>query len=150
MSVQEEPVRGDNTSAVRTETGAFAVPFADRPPAAVRTVTNVRDQGSNVRECVRRALLRTALGESYAYDVVPIAAPDGNGGVEVGYVLYVSTALPVPIGARVAVASKPFEFDSTEETIIRVANAVVESLRTAVRTSLMGSETIPPVGHPER
>lgn len=106
--------------------------------SAVRTPSNVQDRGSYVRETVRRALLRTALGESYAYDVVPVCAPDGTNSIEVGYVLYVSTALPVPIGSRVAVASKPFEFDAEEDLITRVVAAVVESLRNAVRTSLSG------------
>ena len=147
MSVQKEHVPADNTSAVRTADGGYAVP----PGFTVeRTVTNVRDQGEYVRGCVRRALLRTALGESFAYDVVPVTATDGRGGVEAGYIVYVSTALPVPIGSRVAVASKPIEFDAGEELITKVTNAVVEMLRTAVRSSLMGSETIPPVGHPER
>jgi len=98
--------------------------------------TNVQHQGAYVLEAVRRALLRTALGESYAFDVVPVCAPDGTGGVEVGYVLYVSAPLPVPIGARVSVASKPFEFDAPEELIIRVTNAVVESLRKAQAEAL--------------
>lgn len=141
MAVQENAVPADNTSAVRTETGAFAVPYAADgvrvpAPAAERTVTNARDRGEYVRGAVRRALLRTALGETFAYDVVPVCAPDGTGGVEVGYVVYVSTALPVPIGSRVAVASKPFEFDAGEDLIIRVVNAVVDSLRKACADAL--------------
>lgn len=98
--------------------------------APVRTPT-VQYRGAYVREAVGRALIRTALGESYRYDVVPVTAPDGTGGVEVGYVLYASTALPVPIGARVSVASKPFEFDAGEELIGQIVSAVVESLRKA-------------------
>lgn len=119
----------DNTSAVRTPSGTYAV------PAAERTVTNARDRGEYVRGAVRRALLRTALGETFAYDVVPVVASSG-GVVEVGYVVYVSTALPVPIGSRVAVASKPFEFDAGEELIIQVVNAVVDSLRKACADAL--------------
>lgn len=125
MDVQNEHVPADNTSAVRTADGRYA-----GPPSVVR------DRGSFVREAVRRALLRTALGESYAYDVVPVTAPDGTGGVELGYMLYASTALPVPIGARVSVASKPFEFDAGEELIGQVVSAVVESLREARSSSL--------------
>lgn len=108
----------------------------ERTEPAVRTPSNVRDQGSHVRECVRRSFLRTALGESYVYDVVPVCAPDGNGGMEVGYVVYASTALPVPVGSRVAVASKPFEFDAGEDLIFRVVGAVVESLRKACAEAL--------------
>lgn len=104
--------------------------------APVRTPSNVQDRGSYVREAVRRALLRAALGESYAYDVVPVSAQDRTGGVELGYMVYVSTALPVPIGSRVSVASKPFEFDAPEELIVRVVGAVVESLR-KVRTEAL-------------
>lgn len=128
MSVHEEHVPADNTSAVRTPAGTYAVPA---PADGERSVTTVRDRGEFVRGAVRRAFLRAALGESYAYDVVPVCAPDGTGGVEVGYVVYASTALPVPIGARCAVASKPFEFDAPEEMIVKVVNAVVESLRQA-------------------
>lgn len=131
MDVHGARVPADNTSAVRTETGAFAVPVQERPTVQERPKSDVRDQGSYVREAVRRAFLRAALGESYAYDVVPVCAPDGTGGIEVGYVVYASTALPVPIGSRVAVASKPFEFDAGEDLIIRVVGAVVESLRKA-------------------
>lgn len=121
MDVQDEPVR--------------AVPYVERPKPAVQP-TNVQHRGSHVREAVWRALLRTALGESYAFDVVPVCAPDGTGGVEVGYIVYVSTPLPVPIGSRVAVASKPFEFDASEELITRVTLAVVESLRKACAEAL--------------
>lgn len=127
MTVHEDAVHADNASAVRTAAGGFAVPV----PAVQKVPMNVRDQGANVRGCVHRALLRASLGESYAYDVVPIAVPDGTGRVEVGYVLYASTALAVPIGSRVGVASKPFEFDAPEDLIIEVTNAVVEALRTA-------------------
>ncbi len=51
-------------------------------PEPVRSPANVRDRGSAVRETVRRALLRTALGEEYAYDVMPVLAPDGTGRID--------------------------------------------------------------------
>lgn len=137
MDVQEN-VGPDNTAAVRTPGGEYAVPGVQPSRTA-----NVYDRSTAVREHVWRALLRTALGESYTFDVVPVCAEDRTGGIEVGYVLYVSTALPVPIGTRVAVASRPFEFDADEELIGTVVNAVVESLRTAVRESLAA-------GHPKR
>jgi hypothetical protein len=102
------------------------VPNKDVP--AVQHSNAVRDRGSYVRECVRRTLLRTALGESYAYEVIPVLAPAGTGGVEAGYVVYISIPLPVPIGSRVAVGSKPFEFDAGDDMIERVTLAVVEML----------------------
>jgi hypothetical protein len=123
-----------NIDPVRTPAGTYAKPDDERTP-------NVRDRSAEVREHVWRALLRTALGEAYKFDVVPVCAPDGTGGVEVGYVLYVSTALPVPIGARVAVASKPFEFDAGEELIGRIVSAVVESLRKARSEALRQPQT---------
>ncbi len=98
---------------------------------AVQPPATVQDRGTYVRECVRRTILRTALGESYAYEVVPVLAPAGTGGVEAGYVVYVSAPLPVPIGSRVAVGSKPIEFDAGDEMIERVTLAVVEALREA-------------------
>lgn len=96
----------------------------------------VRDRRTDVREYVHREILAYALGESYRYDVVPVCAPTGPDGLEVGYVLYVSTALPVPVGSRVAIASKPFEFDADEPFVQRIVRAALDQLRTAVRSSL--------------
>jgi hypothetical protein len=120
----------DNTSAVRTPDGGYAVPPESRTPF------HVRDRRTEVAGYVHRAILRNALGESYAYDVVPVCAPTGNGGLEVGYVLYVSTALPVPVGSRCCLASKPFEFDADEAFVGRVTEAVLTGLRKAVGEAL--------------
>lgn len=97
---------------------------------------HVRDRRTELAGYVYREILRNALGESYRYDVVPVCAPTGPEGLEVGYVLYVSTALPVPIGARCAVASRPFEFDADEEYVQRIVRAVLTQVRTAVREAL--------------
>lgn len=152
----------DNTSAVRTAEGGYAVPVVQ--PEHVqreRTGHHVRDRRTEIGEYVHREILRLAQGESFRYDVVPVCAPSGEG-IEVGYVLYVSTALPVPIGARVAVGSKPFEFDAGEDFVQQIVNAVLKSLRYAVRTALaadaegldiraaVGMETIPRIGDARR
>ena len=129
---------------------------------AERTGHSVRNRGTEIGEYVHRTILRNALGVSYRFDVVSVCAPAEPNGLEVGYVVYISTALPVPIGARAAVASKPFEFDATEEFVQRVTLAIIEQLRYAVRTALaadgegmnitdaVGMETIPRIGDPRR
>lgn len=119
----------DQTSAVRPAVNGTA----GTPDAGTGSVRNRRTE---VSEYVHREILLYGLGEPYRYDVVPVCAPTGPDGLEVGYVLYVSTALPVPIGSRVAIASKPFEFDADEPFVQRVVRAALDQLRTAVRSSL--------------
>lgn len=112
-----------------------------QPPAGAGTPAHVQDRLAYVRECVRRTLLRTALGETYRYDVFGVLAQTGPGTVEAGYVLYVSTPSPVPIGSYCSVASVPFEFDADDEMIEKIALAVVAKLRSAVGEALRVPET---------
>lgn len=100
--------------------------------------TNVRDRSTAVREYVWRALLRTALGEAYDFDLVPVYVRDGNA-MEVGYVVYISTPAPVPVGSRIAIASHPIEFDANEDLVGGVVESAVEALRRARSEALRTS-----------
>jgi len=135
---------GDSTSAARTESGEYAV------PAAVRTSFHVHDQRERVAGYVRREVLRNALGETYAFDVLPVTVPTGTGGIDVGYMLALSTPSPmIGTGQHVTVTSKPFEYMMSEETVQEIVRQMIAALRKAV-ADMLRIEEVPPIGHPER
>lgn len=96
---------------------------------------HVYDRRTEIREWVHREILRNALGETFRFDVVPVVAMDGTG-VEAGYLLYLSTPCPVPIGTWVSAASKPFEFNAAEGLVQQITRAVMAQLRKASADTL--------------
>jgi hypothetical protein len=101
---------------------------------------HVFDRRTEIREWVHREVLRNALGESFRFDVVPVVAADGTA-VEVGYMLYLSTPCPVPIGTWVSAASRPFEFNATEEFTQTIVRAVMGTLRKTASEALRLPQT---------
>ena len=73
--------------------------------------------------------------------MIPVLAANGTGGVEAGYVVYASIPMPVPIGSWCSVASKPIDFNASDETISRAVVAVVEILTKARTDALRLPET---------
>lgn len=143
----------DNTAAARTAEGAFEVPegFQYTPVPTGRTF-HVHDQRTRVAGYVHREVLRNALGETYAYDIIPVTVPNGRA-MDVGYMLTLSTPSPmIGTGEHVTVTSKPFEYMMPEETVQEIVRQMITALRSAVAQMIRppGTETIPPIGHPER
>jgi hypothetical protein len=124
------------------ETGDFTV---NEVPRSVQVPTgrtfHVHDQRTRVAGYVHREVLRNALGETYAYDVIPLCVPNGNA-IDVAYMLTISTPSPmIGTGEHVSVTSKPFEYMMSEETVQEIVRQMIQALRSAVARML---------AHPER
>lgn len=121
--VQSGKVQGQFTQNVRDVPGPSEV-------QEERTSFHVHDRRVEVSQWVMRELLRNALGESFTYELVPMAVPAGTGGVNVGYMLAVSTRSGL-LGAdqHMTITSKPFEFMMPEDGVREIVRACVTELR---------------------
>jgi hypothetical protein len=108
---------------------------------------HVRDRRTELAEHIQRAAGAYALGETYWFEIMPIAVQsnpvtDPNA-VEVAYMLAISCRAPVPIGAYLTVTSKPFQFMAGEEPIGELVRTMIDQLRRdlaeSVRLSAAGS-----------
>lgn len=116
----------------------------DYTPVPTGRTFHVHDQRTRVAGYVHREVLRNALGETYAYDVIPLCVPDNRGGINVAYMLTLSTPSPmIGTGEHVSVTSKPFEYMMPEETVQVIVRQMITELRKAVARMLR-------TPHPER
>jgi len=115
---------------VRTALGLEPEPVR---PADERRTFHVHDRRVEVSQWVMREILRNALGESFTYELVPMAVPAGAGGMNVGYMLSVATRSGL-VGSDhdwLNVTSKPFDYMMPEAGVQEITRACVAELRKA-------------------
>lgn len=94
---------------------------------------HVTDRRTELSEQVHRAILRAALGESYAFDLIPLAVPDpASGGVEIAYTLAISTRSPLVGQGYITITSQPMTWMIGFEPVDLLVPQMISELRDAV------------------
>lgn len=140
--VQSGKVHGQPTNSTKDDV-RDALGLAPDVPGTVPAVKertppfHVHDRRVEVSQWVMREVLRNALGESFTYELVPMAVPT-NGAMNVGYMLamFTRSGLVGTDSPYITITSKPFEFTMPEEGVQEIVRACIAELRRA-RSSLL-------------
>lgn len=100
----------------------------------------ITDRREELVKIVREQMGPAALGESFTFELVPVAVPTVQGGMEIAYLLVISTRSPLIGGGHITNTSQPFTWMAGPGVIEKLVPIMIREIREHVAGILRNND----------